>query len=103
MIYGSTLLSSPVLGSFALVESSDTSDSLDPSGSSGSSASPESIDSLGSTDSLGSPDSPVSVGSLSLPIMSSLKSLIFRAFLLISYLKNKAKSDEQSWYHVQNS
>ena len=31
------------------------------------------------------------------------KSLIFRAFLLISYLKNKARSDEQSWYHVQNS
>ena len=39
----------------------------------------------------------------SLPILSSPKSLILWTFSLNSYLKNRAKSDEQSLYLVLNS
>ena len=39
----------------------------------------------------------------SLPIMSSLKALIFQAFSNLLPHINRAKSDEQSWYPVLNS
>ena len=38
-----------------------------------------------------------------LPIMSSLKALIFQAFSNLLPHRNRAKSDEQSWYPVLNS
>lgn len=38
-----------------------------------------------------------------LPIMSCLKSLIFQAFSNLLPHRNRAKSDEQSWYPVLNS
>ena len=40
---------------------------------------------------------------LILPIMSSLKALIFQAFSNLLPHRNRAKSDEQSWYPVLNS